>query len=171
MTVRSHVAISPAAGKPADPSILVNVPKLVTDYYELRPDASDPRQRVVFGTSGHRGSAFDVAFNEWHILAITQAICDYRKVQNIDGPLFLGIDTHALSEPAFASAMEVLAANSVEVMLSDGTAYTPTPAVSHAILVYNRDRKTAQADGIVITPSHNPPDDGGFKYNPPHGGP
>ena len=163
--------ISPAAGKPADPSILVNVPKLLTAYYELRPDPSDPRQRVVFGTSGHRGSAFDVAFNEWHILAITQAICDYRKQQKIDGPLFLGMDTHALSEPAFASALEVLAANNVEVMLSDGTPYTPTPAVSHAILRYNRERKTGFADGIVITPSHNPPDDGGFKYDPPHGGP
>ena len=134
--------IDPAAGKPADPSILVNVPKLVTAYYELRPDPSDPRQQVVFGTSGHRGSAFDGAFNEWHILAITQAICDYRKLQKIDGPLFLGMDTHALSEPAFASALEVLAANNVEVMLSEGTAYTPTPAVSHAILGYNRGRKT-----------------------------
>ena len=161
--------INPAAGKPADPSILVNVPKLVTAYYELRPDPSDPRQQVVFGTSGHRGSAFDGAFNEWHILAITQAICDYRKLQNIDGPVFLGMDTHALSEPAFASALEVLAANGVQVMLSEGTAYTPTPAVSHAILRYNRGRKSGLADGIVITPSHNPPDDGGFKYNPPHG--
>ena len=163
--------ISSFAGKPADPSILVNVPKLITDYYELRPDPSDPRQRVVFGTSGHRGSALEVGFNEWHILAITQAICDYRKMQNIDGPLFLGMDTHALSEPALASALEVLAANNIEVMLSEGTAYTPTPAVSHAILIYNRPRKTGLADGIVITPSHNPPDDGGFKYNPPHGGP
>src|ERR1700733_3419311 len=163
--------MNPAAGKPADPSILVNVPKLVTDYYELRPDPSDPSQRVVFGTSGHRGSATDVAFNEWHILAITQAICDYRKLQKIDGPLFLGIDTHALSEPAFASALEVLAANSVEVMLSEGTAYTPTPAVSHSILLYNHGREKGLADGIVITPSHNPPDDGGFKYDPPHGGP
>jgi phosphoglucomutase len=165
------VKISPAAGKPADPSILVNVPKLITDYYELRPDPSDRRQRVVFGTSGHRGSATHVAFNEWHILAITQAICDYRKIQNIDGPLFLGMDTHALSEPAFASAVEVLVANKVEIMLSEGTAYTPTPAVSHSILRYNRGRKSGLADGIVITPSHNPPDDGGFKYDPPHGGP
>jgi phosphoglucomutase len=163
--------ISSAAGKPADPSILVNVPKLLTAYYELQPDPSDPRQRVVFGTSGHRGSALDVAFNEWHILAITQAICEYRRLQNIDGPLFLGIDTHALSEPAFASGLEVLAANNVEVMLSEGTPYTPTPAVSHAILIYNHGRKTGLADGIVITPSHNPPDDGGFKYDPPHGGP
>jgi phosphoglucomutase len=165
------VGISSTAGKTADPSILVNVPKLVTDYYELRPDPSEPRQRVVFGTSGHRGSATDVAFNEWHILAITQAICDYRTLKNIDGPLFLGMDTHALSEPAFASALEVLAANDIEVMLSEGTAYTPTPAVSRAILRYNRDRKAGLADGIVITPSHNPPDDGGFKYDPPHGGP
>ena len=163
--------VNAAAGKPADPAILVNVPKLVTAYYALRPDPSEPKQRVAFGTSGHRGSAFDVAFNEWHILAITQAICDYRKLQKVDGPLFLGMDTHALSEPAFASALEVLAANGVEVMLSEGTPYTPTPAVSHAILHYNRERKTGLADGIVITPSHNPPDDGGFKYDPPHGGP
>jgi phosphoglucomutase len=165
------VKVSSAAGKPADPSILVNIPKLIADYYELRPDPSDPRQRVVFGTSGHRGSATDVAFNEWHILAITQAICDYRKLQSIDGPLFLGMDTHALSEPAFRSALEVLAANNVEAMLSEGTPYTPTPAVSHSILGYNRGRESGLADGIVITPSHNPPDDGGFKYDPPHGGP
>jgi phosphoglucomutase len=165
------VKISSAAGKPADPSILVNVPKLITDYYELRPDPSDPRQRVVFGTSGHRGSATDVAFNEWHILAITQAICDYRKLQGIDGPLFLGMDTHALSAPAFASALEVLAGNNIEVMISEGSAYTPTPAVSHSILRYNRGKESGLADGIVITPSHNPPSDGGFKYDPPHGGP
>jgi phosphoglucomutase len=165
------VKVNAASGKPADPSILVNVPKLVTAYYALRPDPTDARQRVVFGTSGHRGSAFDCAFNEWHILSITQAICDYRKLQKIEGPLFLGMDTHALSEPAFASAMEVLAANNVDVMLSEGTAYTPTPAVSHAILRYNNRRESGLADGIVITPSHNPPDDGGFKYDPPHGGP
>jgi phosphoglucomutase len=165
------VKISSAAGKPADPSILVNVPKLLTAYYELRPNLTDPRQQVVFGTSGHRGSSMNVAFNEWHILAITQAICEYRKQQNIDGPLFLGRDTHALSEPAFASAMEVLAANNVDVMISEGSVYTPTPAVSHAILLYNRARKSGLADGIVITPSHNPPDSGGFKYDPPHGGP
>src|SRR5580704_11266218 len=171
MATRCCVTINPAAGKPADPSILVNVPKLITAYYELRPDVSDPKQRVAFGTSGHRGSAFDAAFNEGHILAITQAICDYRKLQKIDGPLFLGMDTHALSEPAFASAIEVLAANDVEVMVSEGTPYTPTPAVSHAILSYNRARKSGLADGIVITPSHNPPDDGGFKYDPPTGGP
>ena len=130
-----------------------------------------PEQRVAFGTSGHRGSSFDKAFNEWHILAITQAICLYRKQQQIDGPLFLGMDTHALSVPALASALEVLAANGVEVMLAEDDEYTPTPAVSHAILTYNRGRKTGLADGIVITPSHNPPEDGGFKYNPPHGGP
>ena len=165
------MSVSPAAGKPADPSILVNVPKLVTDYYALRPDPADPRQRVVFGTSGHRGSSFDGAFNEWHILAITQAICDFRKLQKIDGPLYLGMDTHALSEPAFASALEVLAANGVDVMISEGTPYTPTPVISHAILLDNSQRKTGFADGIVITPSHNPPDDGGFKYDPPHGGP
>jgi phosphoglucomutase len=165
------LTVSPAAGKPADPSILVNVPKLVTDYYALRPDPADPRQRVVFGTSGHRGSSFDGAFNEWHILAITQAICDFRKLQKIDGPLYLGMDTHALSEPAFASALEVLAANGVDVMISEGTPYTPTPVISHAILLDNIQRKTGFADGIVITPSHNPPDDGGFKYDPPHGGP
>src|ERR1700691_3899990 len=129
--------IDPAAGKPADPSILVNVPKLVTSYYSLQPDPSDRRQQVVFGTSGHRGSAFDGAFNELHILAITQAICDYRKKQKIDLPLFLGMDTHALSEPEFASALEVLAANNLEVMLSEGSAYTPTPVVSRSILRYN----------------------------------
>jgi phosphoglucomutase len=165
------VQVNEHAGKPADPAMLVNVPKLITSYYSLRPDANDPRQQVIFGTSGHRGSAFDKAFNEWHILAITQAICDYRALQKIEGPLFLGMDTHALSEPAFASALEVLAANNVEVMLSEGTPYTPTPTVSYAIVRYNRGRKTGLADGIVITPSHNPPDDGGFKYDPPHGGP
>jgi phosphoglucomutase len=165
------VKIDAAAGKPAAPSVLVNVPKLVTTYYEVRPEVQDPRQRVLFGTSGHRGSAFDAAFNEWHILAITQAICDYRKSQHIDGPLFLGMDTHALSEPAFASALEVLAANNVDVMIAEDTPYTPTPAVSHAILRHNAGRKTGLADGIVITPSHNPPDDGGFKYDPPHAGP
>jgi phosphoglucomutase len=165
------MTVNPAAGKPAAPSMLVNVPKLVTAYYALQPDPADPRQRVLFGTSGHRGSSFDGAFNEWHILAISQAICDYRKQQHIDGPLFLGIDTHALSEPAYTSALEVLAANGVDVMLAANTPYTPTPVVSHAILTYNHGRKTGLADGIVITPSHNPPDDGGFKYNPPEGGP
>ena len=163
--------VSPLAGKPADPASLVNVPKLVTAYYTETPDPSIPGERVSFGTSGHRGSAFDKAFNEWHILAISQAICLYRKRHKIDGPLFLGIDTHALSVPAFASALEVLAANKVEVMIAEGDEYTPTPAVSLAILGYNRGRKTGLADGIVITPSHNPPYDGGFKYNPPNGGP
>jgi len=165
------VNISPEAGKSADPSILVNVPKLVTAYYVERPDPDVPAQQVAFGTSGHRGSAFNVAFNEWHILAITQAICLYRKQQNIDGPLFIGMDTHALSQPAFASALEVLAANDVEIMRAQNSEYTPTPTVSHAILTYNHDRKIGLADGIVITPSHNPPEDGGFKYDPPHGGP
>jgi phosphoglucomutase len=163
--------VSPLAGKPAEPGMLVNVPRLITAYYTGIPDPSVPAQRVAFGTSGHRGSAFETAFNEWHILAITQAICLYRKQQNINGPLFLGMDTHALSVPAMASALEVLAANEVDVMIADGDEYTPTPAISHAILIYNRGRKTGLADGIVITPSHNPPRDGGFKYNPPNGGP
>jgi phosphoglucomutase len=151
--------------------MLVNVSRLVTAYYTERPDPAVREQRVAFGTSGHRGSAFNKAFNEAHILAMSQAICLYRKQQHIDGPLFLGMDTHALSEPAFASALEVLAANGVEVMIDHAAGYTPTPVISHAILTYNRDRKTGLADGIVITPSHNPPEDGGFKYNPPHGGP
>lgn len=163
--------ISAVAGKPAEPSVLVNIPQLITLYYVKRPDSSNPTELVDFGTSGHRGSAFNGTFNEWHILAITQAICNYRRWQKIDGPLFIGIDTHALSEPALASALEVLAANNVEVMLSEGSRYTPTPVISHAILNYNRGRKASFADGIVITPSHNPPQDGGFKYDPPHGGP
>jgi phosphoglucomutase len=163
--------ISPLAGKPATSDMLVNVPDLVTAYYTQIPDPTIPEQRVSFGTSGHRGSAFDKTFNEWHVLAITQAICRYRKQQGIDGPLFLGFDTHALSVPANASALEVLAANDVEVMIAENDEYTPTPAVSLAILTYNRGRKTGLADGIVITPSHNPPHDGGFKYNPPNGGP
>ena len=162
--------INPFAGKPADPSMLVNVPKLITAYYTESPDPSVPEQRVAFGTSGHRGSAFEKAFNEWHILAISQAICLYREQKKIDGPLFLGMDTHALSVPALASALEVLAANGVEVMIAQGDEYTPTPVVSHAILTYNRGRKTGLADGIVITPSHNPPHDGGFKYNTFKGG-
>jgi phosphoglucomutase len=165
------MAINPAAGQPAQPSNLVNVPRLVTAYFEDRPDPKSPEQRVTFGTSGHRGSALHRAFNEWHILAVTQAICTYRKEQGIDGPLFLGIDTHSLSEPAFASAMEVLAANEVRVRIAPNGAYTPTPAVSRAIINFNRGRKTGLADGIVVTPSHNPPEDGGFKYDPPHGGP
>jgi phosphoglucomutase len=165
------MAINPAAGQPAQASNLVNVPRLVTAYFEDRPDPKIPEQRVTFGTSGHRGSALHRAFNEWHILAITQAICDHRKEKGIDGPLFLGIDTHALSEPAFASALEVLAANEVHVRIAPRGEYTPTPAVSRAILNFNRDRKMGLADGIVVTPSHNPPEDGGFKYDPPHGGP
>ncbi len=162
---------SPLAGKPATAAMLVDVPRLVAAYYTGAPDPSAPEQRVAFGTSGHRGSSFARTFNEWHVLAISQAICDYRKRQNISGPLYLGIDTHALSVPACASALEVLAANAVEVMLAERDEYTPTPAISHAILTYNRGRSAGLADGIVITPSHNPPDDGGFKYNPPNGGP
>ncbi len=161
----------PGAGKPADPAMLVDVPRLMTAYYTRRPDSLVPEQRVAFGTSGHRGSAFDYAFNEAHILAITQAICDYRRRAKIDGPLFLGIDTHALSASAMATALEVLAANGVVVMIDDREGYTPTPVVSHAILGHNRGRTSGKADGIVVTPSHNPPRDGGFKYNPPHGGP
>jgi phosphoglucomutase len=167
MSQKTH----PLAGQPAPLDLLVNVPRLISAYYTGRPDPSVPAQRVAFGTSGHRGSSFDDAFNEWHVLAISQAIADYRKQKGIDGPLFLGIDTHALSTPAFNSAVEVLAANGVELMLSKDDEYTPTPAVSHAILVYNRGRTTGLADGIVITPSHNPPESGGFKYNPPNGGP
>ncbi len=163
--------VSPWAGQPADPSMLVNIPRLITAYYTGRPDPTVPEQRVAFGTSGHRGSAFKNSFNEAHILAISQAICCYRQWQRITGPLFLGIDTHALSEPAFASTLEVLAANGVEVMIDSRGGYTPTPVISHAILTYNHGRTTGLADGIVITPSHNPPEDGGFKYNPPHGGP
>lgn len=163
--------ISPLAGKPVTSSMLVNVPKLTTAYFALQPDPAIPAQKVAFGTSGHRGSAFDCAFNEAHILAITQAICLYRKMKGTDGPLFVGIDTHALSEPALASAVEVLAANGVTTMLDGADSYTPTPLVSYAILTYNHNRKSGLADGIVITPSHNPPQDGGFKYNPPHGGP
>jgi phosphoglucomutase len=163
--------ISPLAGKPAPPGLLVNVPNLITAYYTHTPDPARPEQRVSFGTSGHRGSAFNGGFNEWHILAITQAICLHRKQHRINGPLFLGMDTHGLSVPALASALEVLAANGVEVMLSQEDEYAPTPAISLAILTYNRGRKKRLADGIVITPSHNPPQDGGFKYNPPNGGP
>ncbi|MBI3524349.1 MAG: alpha-D-glucose phosphate-specific phosphoglucomutase [Betaproteobacteria bacterium] len=162
---------SPMAGKPATLEMLVNVPALITAYYSNLPDAAVPGQRVAFGTSGHRGSAFANSFNEWHVLAISQAICQYRKQQAIDGPLYLGIDTHALSVPALTSALEVLAANGVDVMLAARDEYTPTPVISHAILGYNRGRSTGLADGIVITPSHNPPDSGGFKYNPPNGGP
>ncbi|WP_342349928.1 phosphoglucomutase (alpha-D-glucose-1,6-bisphosphate-dependent) [uncultured Nitrospira sp.] len=163
--------LSPLAGQPTNPSMLANIPRLVTAYYTGRPDPAVPEQRVAFGTSGHRGSSLKNSFNEAHILATTQAICLYRQQHHIDGPLFLGIDTHALSEPALASTLEVLAANGVIVMIDRDNGYTPTPVISHAILTYNRDRKTGLADGIVITPSHNPPEDGGFKYNPPHGGP
>jgi len=163
--------VSPFAGQPAPASMRVNVPRLVTAYYAQRPEPAVLRQRVQFGTSGHRGSSFEKSFNDGHVLAISQAICDYRKRQGIGGPLFLGIDTHALSVPACVSALEVLAANGVDVMLAEHDEYTPTPAVSHAILTYNRGRTAGFADGIVITLSHNPPDNGGFKYNPPSGGP
>lgn len=165
------VVISPLAGKLAPSSLLVDIPTLLAAYVDLRPDPSVPAQRVAFGTSGHRGSSFDRSFNEWHVLAISQAICEYRQSKGIDGPLYIGIDTHALSQPALESAVEVLAANGVQVMLSLDGEFTPTPAISHAILVYNRGRTSGLADGIVITPSHNPPDNGGFKYNPPNGGP
>lgn len=163
--------VSPLAGKLAPSNLLVDVPKLITAYYSERPDPTIAAQRVAFGTSGHRGSSFECGFNENHVLAITQAICNYRKYKNISGLLFLGFDTHALSAPAFASALEVLAANNVEVMIAANDEYTPTPAISHAILVYNHGRDSGLADGIVITPSHNPPDSGGFKYNPTNGGP
>jgi phosphoglucomutase len=163
--------ISPLAGKPAPRSALVDIPKLVSAYYTTLPDPGEPSQRVAFGTSGHRGNAFEGSFNERHVLAITQAICDHRAAKGITGPLFIGIDTHALSQPALASALEVLAANGVATMLSLGDEPVPTPAISHAIIVHNRGRTTGLADGIVVTPSHNPPDNGGFKYNPPHGGP
>jgi phosphoglucomutase len=163
--------INPLAGKPAPQSLLVDVPALLAAYVDLRPDPKVPAQRVAFGTSGHRGSSFERNFNEGHVLAISQAICEYRGIKNIDGPLYIGIDTHALSQPAFESALEVLAANGVETMMAKGGEFTPTPTVSHAILTYNRSRTSGLADGIVITPSHNPPDNGGFKYNPPNGGP
>jgi hypothetical protein len=163
--------VSPLAGKPADPSILINVFRLVSAYYSEKPDPSVPSQHVAFGTSGHRGCSLDNSFNEAHILAITQAICLYRKRQSIDGPLYIGFDTHALSQPAFRTALEVLAGNGVDVMVDAANSYTPNPVISHAILSYNRGRKLGLADGIVITPSHNPPRFGGFKYDPPHGGP
>jgi phosphoglucomutase len=165
------INLSPLAGKPAPASMLVNVPRLVTAYYAEHPGPSVASERVAFGTSGHRGSAFERSFNEAHILAITQAICSYRQAHRIDGPLFMGMDTHALSESAFVTALEVLAANGVDVMIDQRRSYTPTPVISHAILRYNRGRRSGLADGIVVTPSHNPPEDGGFKYNPPSGGP
>ena len=163
--------LSPLAGKPATRAILTNIPRLISAYYTHIPDPENPAHQVAFGTSGHRGSSVRNSFNERHILAITQAICDYRRAQAIDGPLFLGMDSHALSEPAMDTAIEVLAANDVELVIQANQGYTPTPVISHAILTYNRNRHAHMADGIVITPSHNPPDDGGFKYNPPSGGP
>ena len=169
------MSLHPLAGKPAPYELLVNVPRLISAYYTGEPDPADPTQRVAFGTSGHRGSSFKGSFNEAHILAISQAICEFRQAQGITGPLFIGMDTHALSEPALASAIEVFAGNEQEIMVDAGTGrglgYTPTPVISHAILNYNRGRAAGLADGVVITPSHNPPDDGGFKYNPPNGGP
>ena len=163
--------LSPLAGKPAPRAILTNIPRLISAYYTHIPDPENPAHQVAFGTSGHRGSSVRCSFNERHILAITQAICDYRRAQEIDGPLFLGMDSHALSEPALDTAVEVLAANDIELVIQADHGYTPTPVISHAILTYNRNRHAHMADGIVITPSHNPPDDGGFKYNPPSGGP
>jgi phosphoglucomutase len=165
------MALSPLAGKPAPPDLLVNIPRLVSAYYTHKPDVKNPAQRVSFGTSGHRGSSFENSFTEEHILAISQAICEYRQKNNINGPLYLGKDTHALSEPALATAIEVFAAHGINLMVQQGLGYTPTPVISHAILTYNRGRKSGLADGVVITPSHNPPDNGGFKYNPPNGGP
>ncbi len=165
------MTLAERAGQPADPSILVDVDRLIRAYYELRPDPTEPTQRVAFGTSGHRGSALNSAFNEAHIVATTEAICRYRHAQGTDGPLFIGRDTHALSEPAFRSALEVLAAHEVDVRVDAADGYTPTPVISHAILVHNQGRRDRLADGIVVTPSHNPPEDGGFKYNPPNGGP
>jgi phosphoglucomutase len=165
------MSLHPLAGKPAPYALLVNVPRLISAYYTGVPDPADPVQRVAFGTSGHRGSSFKGSFNEDHILAISQAICEFRRAQGITGPLFIGIDPHALSEPALASAIEVFAANEQEIMIDVDAGYTPTPVISHAILNYNRGRTGGLADGVVITPSHNPPEDGGFKYNPPAGGP
>lgn len=165
------MAAHPLAGTPVPESLRINVPRLVSDYYTLEPDPSAPDQAVAFGTSGHRGCAFKASFNETHILAITQAVCEYRAMQGIDGPLFVGMDSHALSEPAQRTALEVLAAAGVDCRFQRGLGYTPTPVISHAILTYNRGRASGLADGLVITPSHNPPEDGGIKYNPPHGGP
>src|SRR5262245_11502387 len=161
----------PLAGKPAPRDLLVNLPRLVSAYYTYSPDATIPEQQVAFGTSGHRGSSLQTSFNEDHILAICQAISEWRRAQSITGPLYIGQDTHALSEPALATAIEVFAANGLDIFVQAGLGYTTTPAISHAILTYNRSRTSGLADGVVITPSHNPPDDGGFKYNPPSGGP
>src|SRR4051794_9914702 len=168
---RPMTTIDPAAGKPLPESALANIPRLITAYYALKPNQSEPTQRVAFGTSGHRGTSLKTSFNEGHILATTQAICDYRRQQGLDGPLFIGIDSHALAEPALVSAIEVFAANGVDVMIDQHGDYTPTPVISHAIISYNKGRTDHLADGVVITPSHNPPEDGGYKYNPPHGGP
>ena len=165
------MAISPLAGKPATKEMLVDLTRLEREYHARRPDMDDPNQRVIFGTSGHRGSSLRGSFNEAHILAITQAICDYRRGQGTNGPIYVGKDTHALSAPAQRTALEVLAGNGVETLIQRDDGFTPTPAVSHAILTYNRGRSQGLADGIVITPSHNPPEDGGYKYNPPNGGP
>ena len=165
------MSVHALAGKPAPREFLANIPRLISAYYTNKPDPADQAQRVAFGTSGHRGSSFKNSFNEMHIQAICQAICEHRKTKGIDGPLFMGMDTHALSEPALATAIEVFIANGVTLMVQENLRYTPTPVISHAILTYNRERKTALADGVVITPSHNPPENGGFKYNPPHGGP
>src|SRR5271155_4702070 len=170
-SVAAGPTISPLAGKPAPREMLIDVARLEREYFERHPDVSDRSQLVAFGTSGHRGSSLHGAFNEAHILAITQAICEYRKGQGIDGPLYMGKDTHALSAPAQRTALEVLAANGVETIIQENDGVTPTPVISRAILVYNRGRRDHLADGIVITPSHNPPEDGGFKYNPPNGGP
>src|SRR3954468_21656926 len=165
------MATHPLAGKPAPRELLANVPRLISAYYTGKPDVSVPEQQVAFGTSGHRGSSLLTSFNEDHILAICQALCEWRRSQNIDGPLYIGMDTHALSEPALATAIEVFAANAIDIFIQAGLSYTPTPVLSHAILTYNSSRTSGLADGVVITPSHNPPDDGGFKYNPPSGGP
>ncbi len=165
------MSVHPLAGKVAPYQALINVPRLISAYYTYQPDPENPAHRVAFGTSGHRGSSMENSFNEAHILAISQAICELRKAQDINGPLYLGMDTHALSEPALFTAIEVFAANGVDIAIQEGLGYTPTPSISHAILAYNRGRTTGLADGVVITPSHNPPGDGGFKYNPPSAGP
>ncbi|RMF84373.1 MAG: phosphoglucomutase, alpha-D-glucose phosphate-specific, partial [Nitrospinota bacterium] len=165
------MSVHTLAGKPAPRELLINVPRLISAYYTYKPDPQNPAHLVTFGTSGHRGSAWKNTFNEEHILAICQAICELRATRGISGPLFIGMDTHALSEAAFATAIEVFAANGIDIMIQAGGGYTPTPVISHAILTYNRGRKSGLADGVVITPSHNPPEDGGFKYNPPTGGP
>ncbi|MCX7668576.1 MAG: phosphoglucomutase, alpha-D-glucose phosphate-specific, partial [Anaerolineae bacterium] len=165
------MSLHPLAGKPAPREILINVPRLVSAYYTEHPEPANPAHAVAFGTSGHRGTSQACSFNDDHIAAISQAICEYRSAQGVTGPLFIGMDTHALSEPALSTAIEVFAANGVDVMVQAGRGYTPTPVISHAILTYNRGRTAGLADGVVITPSHNPPGDGGFKYNPPNGGP